>query len=442
MRSKLFLTLFAAFLLAAFVAPGGATAETLAIQGGTVHPVTAEPYVGTVVIEDGVIRAAGADVTPPAGATVLDASGLHVYPGFFDALSQLGLVEIGAVAATDDSEEMGAYNAHLKAATAIHPASQLFPVARAEGITHTLVAPDDGSDNVIVGQGSLVHLDGWTVEEMAIEPSAAMVIYWPEIETRSFDFSTFTLKETPYTEAKEEAEEKQRELADWLQAARHYAQAAATGSDRVERNLRLEALAEVLDRGKPVIIHANEKADIEAAVEFADQQGLAMILAGGRDAWKVKDLLAEKAVPVILSFTHGMPPDDDDPYDRAFTTAGELRAAGIPVAFASGTRSGGGGPGGPHASRTLPFEAAAAVPFGLGSDEAIRALTLYPAEMLGLGDKLGSIDAGKIGNLVVTTGDPLEVTTRVEHVVINGREVSTANKHRDLYEKYKSRPLP
>lgn len=421
--------------LAVLGAPLGA--QLLVVEGGTVHPVVGDPFVGRVVIEDGVIQAVGSDVASPAGATTLDAAGLHVYPGLFDALSQVGLLEVNAVSATDDQAEMGVYNPHLRAATAIHPASEVIPVTRANGITHSVVAPkvDDG---VVAGQAALVNLAGWTVEEMAVDPAIAMVMVWPEIETRSFDFSTFTMRETPYNEAKEKAETQQNELRDWFEAARHYAQAKASGSGRTERDLRLEALAGVLDDGQRVVVQADAKADIEAAVAFAEEQGLRMILAGGRDAWRVKELLAEKDIPVILGLTQSLPQEDDDPYDRPFRNAAELANAGVTIAFSSGA-GGGFGPGGPHVARTTPYEAGMAAAYGLEADDALKAMTLSPARIFGVEEQLGSIEPGKIANLIVTDGDPLAITTRILHLVIAGQEVATDNRHAELYEHHRAR---
>ena len=421
-----------------FLAPALAAAETLVIDGGTVHPISGEPFVGRVVVVDGLITAVGEDARVPTGATTIDASGLHVYPGMFDALSQLGLLEVGSVPATDDQAEMGTYNPHLKAATAVHPASDLIPVARATGITHAVTAPQSDRDGVIAGQAALLHLDGWTVEEMAIDPAIAMMINWPRIQTRRFDFATFSVKETPFNDAKEKAEKASNELLDWFDAARHYKAGVDGGSARLRTDLKLAGLSAVLDGGMTVIIRADAKRDIEAAVEFAEKEGLRMILAGGRDAWKVKEMLAEKDVPVILGLTQSLPREEDLPYDQPYSAPGELVAAGVKIAFASGA-GGGFGPGGPHDVRGVPYQAAAAVPFGLSEEEALRAMTINPAEMLGVGDRLGTIEAGKIANLIVTDGNPLEIRTQVLHLVIAGREVSTDNRHRSLYERYRAR---
>ncbi len=428
-------------LLALFLAgclSSAATADTVAITGGTVHPVTSESFVGTVVIEDGDIVAAGAEATVPDGASVIDATGLHVYPGLMDALSQVGLVEVNAVASTDDQAEMGTYNAHLTAATAIHPASEVIPVTRANGITHVVVAPDTDGDGVIPGRASVIHLAGWTIEEMEVAGSDTLVIDWPGVVTRSFDFSTFSFKESPFKEAEEKANEAQNELRDWFDAARHYGRARAAENGRTERDLRLEGLAAALDGERPIVVLAQSKRDIEDAVAFAEEQEVDLILAGGRDAWQVREMLAEKSIPVILGMTQSLPRNDDDPYDQPYRNPGLLVDAGIRIAF--GTGAGGGfGPGGPHNSRLIPWESATAIPYGLSSDDALRAITLWPAQMLGVADRLGSIEAGKAANLIVTDGSPLEITFQLRHLIIGGEQVSLDNRHDRLYETYRAR---
>lgn len=434
----------AAALLFASQAPAQTAAGGVVIRSATVHPVSGPSFEGSVYTAGDRIRAVGPDteIKAPSDAQVLDGTGLHVFPGFFDAMSTVGLIEISSVAATADAAEVPKYNPHLSAATAIHPASEVIPVSRSTGITHALVAPQPGNDSVIAGQASLVHLDGWTVEEMAIEPSAAMVIAWPQIRTRRFDFATFTLKESSYGDAKKEADEAIEELEEWVAAARHYAKAQAAGSQRTERDLQLEHLARALDGGMKVVIVANSKADIEAAVEFAQEHGLDMVLAGANEAWKVQELLAEKQIPVVLGLVAALPQNEDDPYDRPFTTAASLRTAGVEVAFGSATPSGGfGGPSGPHGARGLPFEVGMATGYGLSKEDALRALTLAPAEMFGVGDELGSIEVGKRANLVVVEGSPLDIRSEVRHLMIDGQLVELGDRHSRLYERYRSRPV-
>lgn len=425
------------------VALPAAAQQTYAIQGAKIYTLAGPPIEnGTVVIRDGKIVAVGADVSVPSGAEVIDAAGLQVYPGLFDPLSRLGLTEVGAVRATVDTSELGRYNPHLKAATAIHPASEHIPVTRANGITHAVSAPGSAGGGFsgrfsagsggISGQAAVIHLAGWTIEEMAIETSVAMILSWPGIQTRSFDFSTFSFKTKPFTEAKKEYDKRVVELEDWMEAARHYAQAAEKGAaGKVERDLKLEALVPVVQGKLLVIVMASSKRAIEDAVAFAGKNNLKIIIAGGTDAWKVKDLLKEKNIPVILARTQRLPSREDQPYDRPFSLPGELHAAGIKIAFATFDAA--------HA-RTLPYEAANAVPHGLPWEEALKAVTLYPAQMLGVDDRLGTIEVGKLANLIVTDGDPLEIQTQVRYLFINGQPTSTDNKHRRLYEKYLARP--
>lgn len=451
LREGLSADLLAAFLAVAAVAAVAAPpataqhdpriepARAYAITGATIHPLSGPAIEnGTVVVRDGTIAAMGADVSVPSGTSVIEAPGMHVYPGLVDAFSRLGLTEIGAVDVTQDLNELGDYNPHLSAYTAVHPASEHIPVTRANGVTHAVSAPTGGggwgssNSGGIPGQATLMHLDGWTVEEMAIEPSAAMVIEWPRIQTRTFDFSTFSFEDRPFTEAKRQYDERVEKLEEWFEAARHYKQATERGDPtRFERNLQLEHLARTLDGGLRVIVVADDKRSIESAIEFADRHGLEIAIAGGDEAREVKETLAEKGIPVILGPSQSLPEEEDDPYHYPFSLAGELHEAGVKIAFATFNASD---------SRTLPYEAANTVSFGLPREEALRAVTLYPAEILGVADRLGTLEPGKVGNLIVTDGDPLEIQTRIEYVFIKGVPVDTDNKHRRLWERHRQRP--
>jgi len=409
--------------------------DVYAIRGARIVTLAGEPIEkGTVVIREGRISEVGADVPIPEGAEIIEADGLQVYPGMMDAVSQLGLTEVGAVAVTNDTVELGEFNPQIRAATAVHPASEHIPVARANGITHAVAAPGSfnefggGGDFGIQGQASLLNLDGWTVEEMAISPSVGMVLRWPSLETRELDMSTFEFKTLKFEDVKKKYDEHVRQLGEWIEDARRYARAAAAGG---ERDLKLEALAKVTAKEIPLLVVADEERDIRAAVEFATARDLRMVLLSGRDSWKVKDLLREKSIPVILGPTLALPATEDTPYDKPFTTASELQAAGVRVIFASYGSSN---------SRLLPHEVGNAVAYGLPWEEGLKGITLYPAQLFGVGDSLGSIEEGKIANLVVTDGDPLEIKTEVKFLFIKGKLTSLENKHRSLYEKYRARP--
>jgi len=393
---------------------------------------------GTLVIRDGKIAAVGANVEVPAGAQVIDAKGLQVYPGLFDPVTQMGLSEISAVNATVDTTETGSYNPDVVAATAVFPSSEHIPVTRASGITEVLTVPDSGgfdgggSRGVIGGQASAISLAGWTINEMLIKRSVAMVISWPAIETRTFDFATFSRREKPFTEAKQDYEKQVNELTDYLDRARHYAQAMGHGGPAdYKRDLKLEALAPVIRGQLPVLVFADRAREIRNAVEFCDKQKLKMILAGGEEAYKVKDLLRSKGIPVILRPTLSLPNEEDDPYDRLLSQPAELAAAGVKFAFGSFDNS---------FARRLGQQAANAVAYGLPYDEALKAVTVYPAEIFGVADQVGTLETGKLANIIVTNGDPLELTTEVKFLFIKGQRTSLDNRHQRLYEKYLNRP--
>lgn len=416
-------------LLSSLASTGPATGQTYAIQGGTVHTLAGETFVGTVVIGEGRIVAVGEDVRPPAGAEVVDAVGKHVYPGMFDAVSGLGLTEIGAVDVTNDFREQGAFNPHLQAATAIHPASEHIPVARANGIALAMAAPQ-GGDGSIAGQASLIGLDGWTIEDMEVVPGAAMVIRYPSLGGGgSFRGRRFG-PSRPWRKQQERYEEAVARLDEWMDAGRRYDQAVKAGVD-MPRDLENEAMAKVTNGEMPVLLGADGERNIRNAVEWAERQGIRFVITGGREAWKIAEWLAERDVQIILSPTQTLPSGPDEAYDEAYANPGKLHAAGVKIAFATFNSS---------ASRTLPYEAAQAVPYGLPRDAALEAVTKNAAEMLGLGDRIGTIEEGKLANIMITDGDPLEIQTQVTDLFVLGRGASLDNKHKSLYEKYRSRP--
>ncbi|HXH66348.1 MAG TPA: amidohydrolase family protein [Candidatus Limnocylindrales bacterium] len=430
-------------VLALFGAPASnaqtSTAADIAIIHAKIFTLAGPPIEGgTVVIHEGKIAAVGAGVAIPAGAQVIDAKGLQLYPGLFDPVTQMGLSEISAVIATVDTTETGSFNPDVTAATAILPSSAHIPVTRASGITEVIAVPASGgfdsrnATNLIGGQASAIHLAGWTPDEMAINKRAAMVVDWPGIETRSFDFATFANKEKTFADAKKEYDKQVNDLADYIEQARHYAQAMQNpGSAGLQRDVKLESLVPVVRGEIPLMIFADKSRQIRDAVEFCDKQKLKLIVAGANEAWKVKDLLRSKNVPVILRPTLGEPLEEDDAYDRLLTQPEELRSAGIKFAFGSFDNG---------FARRLGQNAANAVAHGLPYDEGLKAVTLYPAQMFGLDAQLGTVETGKIANLIVTNGDPLDVTTEVRYLFIRGQLTSTDNKQKALYEKYLNRP--
>ncbi|MGH9319682.1 MAG: amidohydrolase family protein [Vicinamibacteria bacterium] len=417
-------------MIAVALVVGLLSSEVYAIRGARIVTLAGEPIEkGTVVIRDGRISDVGADVAIPAGAQVIEAEGLELYPGIMDAVSQLGLTEVGATAATVDVRELGEFNPQIRAVTAIHPASEHIAVARANGITHVVSAPEGRFG--FQGQASLVNLDGWTVEEMTIAPFVGTMLFWPTLDTVSFDLETFERMERKYSEVKKEYDERVARLGEWMEAARRYTRALAEGAGDLEKDLKLEALGPVVRREVPLLVVADDERNIRAAVEFASVEDVRMVLLSGRDSWKVKDLLREKGIPVVLGPTLALPTTEDEPYDKPLTTASELQSAGVRVIFASFSSAN---------SRLLPHEVGNAVAYGLPWEEGLKAITLYPAELFGVADSLGTIEEGKTANLIVTTGDPLEIRTEVRYLFIQGKLTPLDNKHQRLYERYRARP--
>src|ERR1700685_3813058 len=384
LSSRAAMALVLAATLAIPASPKPTAPTTYAIKSGKVFTLAGGTIEnGTVVIRDGKIAAVGAQIAIPQDAQVIDATGLEVYPGMFDPITQIGLNEVSAVSATVDISELGDYNPELVAATAVNPASAYIPVTRANGITEVIAAPgtagfDAQGGGLITGQASAFHLAGCTMEDMQLNRSVAMVINWPSIQTRTFDFATFSIKEKAYSDAKKEYDKSVNELSDWLNRARHYAQAKEKGSPALyERDLKLESLVPVVQGKLPVLVIADDERDIRNAVEFCTKQNLKMILGSGAEAWKVKDLLKEKKIPIILGPTERIPDKEDTPYDKPMTQPSELFAAGIPFAFSSF---------GTSFSRRLPQYAGASVAYGLPHDEALKAVMLNAAQIFGLGD--------------------------------------------------------
>jgi imidazolonepropionase-like amidohydrolase len=422
---------FAAVLLA-FVPLRAAGPDTILLRGATIHPVSGPDITdGSVLLRDGKIAEVGTRIAAPKGARVIELKGLHIYPGMIDSGTEIGLTEIEAVREMSDVSDIGLFKPQLRAATAVNPASEHIPVTRANGITSVITSPGGG---IIAGQSVWMHLNGWTMEDMVVRAPAAMRLEFPNIRMPNrFFASEAPGRASAYTDAKKKYEQQLRELNGFMESARRYRQAKAAAGPDFETELKMEAMIPVLDGKLPMLIRAEKEKTIKEAIAFADKQKVHMILERGDEAWKVAAELKAHNIPVILPPTLRLPEQEDDPYDKPFTIPGELLKAGVKFAFASF------GPGDEDNPRNLPYEAAAAVGFGLPHDEALKAVTLYAAQIWGSGDELGSIDKGKWADLIVTDGDPLETRTQIKQMFIKGVPVDLDNKHHRLYEKYLAR---
>lgn len=388
---------------------------------------------GTVVISNGKIAAVGANASAPSGAKVIDGKGLSVYPGMIDADTEIGLTEIGSVAGSVDTNEIGDNNANIHVDVAIRPDSSHIAVTRVNGITTALTAPRGG---LIAGQSAIVNLDGWTPREMVLKSPVAMHINWPGGGGGRGFGGEFGGQQRSATEARREQERQIESLKKILRDATAYADskdARAKDPSLPKQNvdLKLEALIPVVRGQMPVVINVNLERDIKAAITFVGEMKLKAIISGGAEAYRVADQLKARNIPVIVGPVLRVPIRDDDPYDAAFTNAGLLSKAGVKIAFQTNDSA---------YSRNLPYHAGMAAAFGLPKEEALKAVTIYPAEIFGIADRIGSVEIGKIANLIVTDGDPLEIRTQVKHVFINGHDIPLTSRHTELYEKYKARP--
>ena len=452
-----------------------------AIVGATIHPVDAADIPnGVVLIDGGKIAAVGpATLAIPEGFAILGATGLHLYPGLIDAGTAVGLIEIGKVHETSDIGEIGQFQPDLRAGIAINPDSELIPVARAGGITTILALPSGGgnmtspgrshSGGVITGQTSIVQLAGWTMPEMVQNMEAGLHINWPGGKERKQPVEDLKrwLKETRLYEKGRLAQqaivpsppssgERARvrgpngENALPLQAASDSQPSTLNPQPSLESpphpnplppkaggegtghiiDPRYEALRPYVRGEKPVFIEADTKQEIVEALKFAEQEKLKIVLCGVTDGWKVADQIKAAGVPVIVGPVMRKPVEEYDPFDAPYANAGRLHEAGVKLCFRSDTASN---------SRNVPFEAAQAVAYGLPAEVALRSVTLTSAEILGTADRIGSVTVGKSANLILTDGSPLQQTTQIKAILIQGQPFQPESRQTRFYEKYRAR---
>jgi imidazolonepropionase-like amidohydrolase len=406
----------AATLLAATGALAPAAAQTpapqqsrpIALVGGTIHTVTNGVIEnGTIVFDNGRITAIGQNVAVPANAERVDASGKHIYPGLIDAYNQMGLFEIGGIGVTIDLNETGDFNPNVRAQVAFNPETRHSGVARSNGVLVAVSTPGGG---LISGHSAAMQLDGWTWEQMTLRPETGLVVNWPS-----------SFQERQY-------EESIRRLSDYFATARAYRTAHQAAPDRHAFDARLHAMIPVLEGRTPVVVQANDVRQIQDAVAWAEREGLRMVLLGARDAGYVADLLAARNVPVLLTSVLTSPNRQWEPYDAQYSLPAQLHRAGVRVGITGGSSAG-------YANR-LPYEAGAAIAYGLPADVALEAVTLRPAEFLGFADRVGSLEVGKDATLLITNGSPLEYATVVEQAFIEGRMIDMVDSHRRFFEKY------
>lgn len=412
-------------LLALVIVIGGAQAQDQAIVNVDLYDV----HLGTVVknvvilIKGDKIDRVGPGIPVPQGVEIFDGKGMTVYPGLIDAWTTLGLTEIPQVRATNDASEIGKWNAHMRAGAAINPHSAHFPVARCNGVTTAVVVPGGGT---LPGQAELLDLFGRTVPKMRFEaPGRLRVLRLPAPPRR--DYSEKELKGWP-----EKVKKSWKDVEEQLEKAKRFGTLLESGNENVAKDipgqerLSLRATAEHVRRGDPWLVWADDREHILAVLDFAKKHGLKLVIAGLRDGWKVAKQLKDSEHGLLVGSPFGRP-DRNDPYDAGYANAAVMHRAGCRFGVVSNSSSN---------VRNLPYQAAMSVSFGLPRAAAFRSLTIEPARVLGIDATHGSVEEGKVANLVLYDGDPLEASTNPGHLFIRGRRIPLISRHTFLAEPF------
>jgi imidazolonepropionase-like amidohydrolase len=400
------------------------------LRGATIHTVTNGVIQnGMIVMDRGKITAIGTDVAIPRGAKVVDVTGKHIYPGLIDAYSTVGITEIGSVDVSNDIAEIGDFNPNVRAEVAVNAESRHIGTTRSAGVLVAFSTPEGG---VISGLSSAMSLEGWTWEEMSMKGAAAMNVNWPDPNARPRRFGGGGGPpggpggRAPQPAPKTYAEQVE-EIKSFFGEARAYRDAVAAGQP-TRTDSRYAAMIPALKGEIPVIVAAEGVAQINDALTWGKEEGLKIVIRGGRDAIHVAERLKAENVPVILTSTMAAPNRDYEGYDGAYSSPAKLHSAGVKFAIAGGS--------GALYSYRLPWEAGVAVAFGLPEEEALKAVTINAAEFMGIADKVGSLEVGKEATLLITTGTPLDMTTNISQSYIQGREIDMNDIQKHFFTKY------
>jgi len=402
--------------------------QAIALRGATIHTVTNGVIQnGTILFDAGKIIAVGANIEIPAGTRIVDVTGKHIYPGLIDAYSTVGISEIGAVDMSNDVNEVGDFNPNVRTDVAVNAESRHIGTSRSQGVLTTLTTPGGG---LISGMSSAMALEGWSWEEMSLESAAALNVNWPDPNQRGGGRGGRGGRGGGGGQEggnRPTYEERVQQLKNYFAEARAYRDAVAAG-EQVRTDARYMAMIPALNREIPVVVSANGTSQINDAITWAKQENLRLIIRGGDDAIHVADRLRAENIPVILTSTMDAPNRAHEGYDAAYSRAAQLHKAGVKFAIS-------GGAGSLYTDR-LPYEAGVAVAFGLPEEEAIKAVTINAAELMGLSDRLGSLEPGKQATLLITTGTPIDTRTDILQAYIQGRELDMNDIQKHFFEKY------
>lgn len=392
--------------------PSKAQSESVTLKGGTIHIGNGEVIEnGHLLFDKGKIIYVG--IEAQEADRIIDVNGYHVYPGLIAPNTDIGLVEIDAVRATRDFQEVGQYNPHVRALIAYNTDSRIIPTIRSNGILLTEIAPHGG---IISGQSSIVQLDAWNWEDASVQDTAGIHLNWPRVY--SYDSKNRRLK------ASDDYEKNVRSIEKYFQSAIAYGKR----KEHEATNLRFQALSDVLTANHPVFVHANNQKAILDAIDWSERLGIRIILTGAEDSWRIAETLAEKEIPVILASTQRLPGHTDSDIAQPYHTPALLEKAGVQWCFSHE---------GSWDQRNLPFQAGQAVGFGLDQEKAIQALTLSTARILGIDNRYGSLEPGKSATIAISDGNILDPkSSLILQAFIDGREVDLDNKQKKLYRKF------
>lgn len=423
---KTFKYTFTLFLLMmaclAFAQIPSAETGTFALTNAKIETITNGTIEnGTLVIADGMITDVGTSVSIPQGAKTIDCTGMTIYPGMIDGGTQIGLVEVSSDPRTRDNNEIGDVIPHIQALTAVNPSSVIHPVTRVNGVTTALTMPSGG---LFPGTAALINLHGYTPDQM-YAGFKGVVLNFPATGRRG------RWDRRSDEDIKKAAEKELKQLNDvWAKAVQYHKIDSASGGKDQPYYPEMEAMLPVVRGEMKLLVNVNSANDIKSALEWIDEKGADAILCGAAEGWRVAKEIAEAGVPVITGPVLSNPTRDYDRYDRPYANAGIMQKAGVKVGIRTNEVEN---------VRNLPYHAGFAATYGMGKEEALKAVTIVPAEIFGVADKYGSLEKGKMANLFVTTGDPFETKTQVKYVFIDGWNIPMVSRHTQLYEEYLNR---
>ncbi|WP_339754948.1 amidohydrolase family protein [Algoriphagus aquimarinus] len=389
------------------------------LKNATVVTITKGVLTNTsVLVEDGKIKEVGANISAD-GAEVIDCTGKFIYPGMIDGGTKLGLVEINSVQETVDYAEIGNFSPNMQALTAVNPNSVAIPVTRVSGVTTVLTVPTGG---LFPGTAALINLNGYTPDQMYAGFKAIAMSFPSSGRRGRFDRRSDD-------DIKKANDKALKEADDLWDNAKSYATMTANGA-KLDYYPEMAQLAKATTGELPLLIEVNAASDIQAAIKWVEGKDAKVIFTGVAEGWRVADEIAKSGIPVVTGPIQALPTRDSDRYDTPYANAGKMAKAGVKVAIKTD---------GQENVRNLPFFAAFAAAYGMGKDEAWKAVTINAAEIFGVADKYGSVEAGKVANLIIADGDPFETRTNIMHVFIDGYRMPLSNRQIRLYQEFLDR---